>query len=186
MSAWHLLIVGLWGAVIVLAGLVALLYRQFGLVYLAQNAARTRDGLPLGGEAPNWSAADQDGIERTPAEYVGRPFVLVFAEPGCAPCRKLMPELELFAVERRGQVDVVVIGSADSALNRSMAQPHVSVLTQEDDVVASRFRVAATPFCYLIDDAGRLRDKGIVNFKVQLDAMFESLASESAKQEVII
>jgi peroxiredoxin len=171
-NGWHVLIVGLWAVVIVQAALIVVLYRQVGIVILGQSSARTRDGLPISAVAPDWEAPDQDGQLRRLADFRGRPLVLVFAEPGCGPCRALMPELQRFYEENSDRTAVVVVASEDGEVNGEMARAHLNgipVLTQDDQRISREYRIAATPFSYAIDADGTIQAKGIVNYEAQLE-----------------
>jgi methylamine dehydrogenase accessory protein MauD len=185
--AWQVLVIALWVVVVAQAGLILALYRQFGLIYLAQGDARSRDGLPLRSKAPPWEAEDQMGVVRNFAEFHNRPTVLVFADPGCRPCKKLMPELRDFVLQHRDRLDVVIIGSDDAEDNREMAEHYaldLPVIRQHDGELAALYNVTATPFVFVIDAEGAIREKGVVNLRDQLDEKITVLEKEH-REEVL-
>jgi methylamine dehydrogenase accessory protein MauD len=177
-SSWQVLVVALWLVVVFQTALVLVLYRQVGLVYLGRAPARSRDGLPLYADAPDWEASDQRGARLTSAALKGRPLVVVFADPDCRPCQRLMPELRTFSEKHREQINVVVIASDDEQANRDMIDRYllqIPVLHQRDSELKSKFGVTATPFAYFIDREGRIREKGIVNSATQIERKLEAL-----------
>jgi len=186
-SGWQLLVIALWLVVIVQGGLILLLYRQFGLDYLGRSEARSRDGLPLRSAAPSWELLDENGVVQSSTALRGDPLLLVFADLSCPPCRKLLPELEEFATQHPGII-VKIVGSSDAEDNRQMIErytPSISVLTQIGTEVSDLYRVTATPFLYLIDEAGEIREKGIVNFRAQIEEKLMALKAR-AGEEVLV
>lgn len=177
-TTWAILIVVLWAVVLLEMALLLALYRQVGIVYLGQAPARARDGLPLLALSPRWHGRDHRGNDISSDMFSGRPLLLVFADPNCGPCQTLMPDLHDFATAHADDVGVVVAASADERANRQMAERYfldVPVVGQENRVLADRFRVTVTPFMFLIDDEGRIRDKGIVNGRGQLEEKLAKL-----------
>jgi cytochrome c biogenesis protein CcmG, thiol:disulfide interchange protein DsbE len=178
-TAWQIAVVALWAIVVLQIGLILILYRQVGLVYLGQRSARQRDGLPIGAAAPPWEAPDQDGDSVRLEEFRGRPLVLAFADPGCGPCQKLFPELRDFHAEHGSEVAVACISSPNDFENRKMATEHgleFPVLTQHASTISDLYAVVATPFLYVIDEEGVVREKGIVNFRTQIEEKLTAIA----------
>jgi len=184
--AWQALVISLSVVVLVQMVLVLALYRQFGLVYLGRAEARSRDGLALRTVAPKWQAADQFGQTHSSSDYLGRAQVIIFAEPGCEPCKKLLPELRVFADEN-DDVGVILVGSSDLVLNRAMAEAHgvdLPILTQKEDDLSGMFKVTATPFLFVVDQEGVIREKGIVNVKGQIEEKLLAVRWEPQRTEV--
>jgi cytochrome c biogenesis protein CcmG, thiol:disulfide interchange protein DsbE len=178
---WQVAFLALWAVVLLQTGLVLILYRQVGLVYLGQRSARSRDGLPIGASAPPWEAPDQTGRAVRSDAYLGRPLVLAFADPGCGPCQKLFPELRAFYLNHRTEVGVVCIASSSEFENRKMAKDNeleFPVLTQHATTIGDTYAVVATPFLYVIDHEGVIREKGIVNFRTQIEEKLTALAHD--------
>src|SRR5436190_16811269 len=59
----------------------------------AQPAGAEMEGLPVGSEAPAFTAKDLEGSERTLADYRGESFVLAFFSDTCGYCKDLAPEI---------------------------------------------------------------------------------------------
>jgi thiol-disulfide isomerase/thioredoxin len=178
MTTWNVLTLVLCGVVLLQTLLIVVLYRQVGLVYLGFSSTRVRDGLPVGSRAPEFRGVDGSGRECVLGDFAGAPLVLVFAEAGCAPCRALMPELQRFADDHRGEVGVVVVGSDDPVINAAFEEEHlrgVPIITQEADETSQRYQIRATPFAYVVDANGEIRDRGVINYATQLEHMLEGL-----------
>jgi peroxiredoxin len=187
-ASWQVVVVALWLVAIVQLFLILVLYRQFGLVYLGRGEARSRDGLPLRTRAPSWRALDQDGQERSAEEFIGRPQLIAFTDANCSPCQQLMPELAAYYRETLDDVHVIVIGTDDSFLNEAMAERYgleMPVLTQHEDEVSGQFRVTATPFVFVVDAEGAIREKGIVNHRDQIVEKMRAVIHPRAREEMV-
>jgi peroxiredoxin len=187
-TTWQVVVVALWLVVMVQLFLILVLYRQFGLVYLGRGEARSRDGLPLRTSVPSWRAVDQDGRERNAEEFLGQPQLIVFTDANCGPCQKLMPELAAYYREELDDVRVVVIGTDDAFLNNAMTERfglEMPVLTQHEDEVSGQFRVTATPFVFVVDGDGTIREKGIVNHRNQIVEKMRAVVDRRAREEMV-
>jgi peroxiredoxin len=72
----------------------------------------------------------------------------VFTDPGCAPCRALLPEIATW----RHRLDVVVVSrGADPAA----AELGLETVVQSDDTLARAFGVSGTPSAALVGPGGR-------------------------------
>ena len=183
--AWQVLVVALWVVVVCQTALVLVLYRQVGIVYLGRAPARSRDGLPLHSSAPEWKANDQSGQALSSEALRGSPLLLVFADPDCRPCQRLMPDLKTFADVHAGKINVIVAGSDDERANRDMIERYLlrfPVLHQQDHELKGAFAVTATPFAYVIDEQGRIREKGIVNSMAHIEAKLAVLGTGQAER----
>ncbi len=184
---WQVTLIVLWVVVLMQTTLILVLFRQVGLVYLGRRDARARDGLPLRSLAPAWEAADLTGRVQASSLFGQRPLLLVFAEPGCAPCKEFLPELREFARQHESDLNTVVVGTDSDDQNREMAREYqleVPVLTQSRRSISADYRVFASPFVYFIDEEGVIRDKGVVNFRVQLEEKLRALASRRLHEVV--
>lgn len=167
-------VVALGAAVLVLAWMLVQLLRQQGrmLVRLAaleaRSAARSerpardpKTGAP-GTEAPGFSLPSLGRADQSLAELLapGNPALLVFADPGCKPCAKLLPEIETWHRELGDRLTVAVVsrGSAESnaAKFAPLAARGVPVLLQHADEVADAYGVNGTPMAVLVRADGRI------------------------------
>lgn len=103
----------------------------------------------IGASAPDFSLRDLDGATVTLDALLARglPLILVFADPHCAPCNALMPQVALWQHQYADKVTVTVVsrGTADEhrALGQAIGSP--KVLLQSDREIAIAYRAHATP-----------------------------------------
>lgn len=118
-----------------------------------------RDGVALaplgpGDDAPRFTLPTTEGAEWPLAAHLGRPMGLLFADPGCPPCRTLLEELS-----HRDTEGLVVVSRGDAEANRRLGAilgPAATVLVQQDRAVARAFRTLETPAAYMIDARGAI------------------------------
>ena len=117
-------------------------------------------GLPVGGTAPSFSLPDLHGETVTLSELRagGKPVVLFFTDPDCAPCRGLMPAVGEWQRSRASEVTTAVISRGVSDETRTGAAEHGlrTVLVDEGKAVSQEYRAHLTPGAVLIDDEGRI------------------------------
>ena len=109
----------LWVLVVGLLGLVLLLYRQFGMSYLAPHAQVSMQGLDVGSRAPAVALEGLDGEERG-LTWGGSPNglrarLMLFALPSCSICVDLAGELQTLPDQWPGVEFAWVDGSAQAA-----------------------------------------------------------------------
>jgi methylamine dehydrogenase accessory protein MauD len=168
---WLVSFIALWIIVILEGVLILLLYRQLGILYLGSASGVSRDGLPVGSTAPDFSLADLDGRPYSLGSLRGQNVLLLFGSSHCDPCRRLLPGLEEFAARNSRDFQVLWLnqGSPADALGfRSETGTALPMLPYRDGV-NDAYRVRVTPFLYMIDGAGVVKAKGLVNTKTQLD-----------------
>jgi peroxiredoxin len=115
-------------------------------------------GLPVGTPAPELRVHDLDGEVVTLNDLVAhRPrAALVFTDPDCSGCHRLLPDLAGLADEHHDalRVHVVVTGSVRAA--RDLARQHrlPNVLVQPDHAVNLLFRASTLPSAVVLDADG--------------------------------
>lgn len=117
-------------------------------------------GLPVGAVAPAVTLrnlADQSETFATLLEP-GRPLALVFMDPDCSPCNRLLPDLGVWARSLADKLQVVVVSRGTVEANRSKAAAHGldKILLQENYEVAAAFGVNATPAMVLVTANGKI------------------------------
>ncbi|HEX8229097.1 MAG TPA: TlpA disulfide reductase family protein [Chloroflexia bacterium] len=177
---WLVSYIVLWLVVLVLLVLVILLYRQLGIMYLGSAEGVSRDGLDIGTQVPDFSLTDQYGNLQRPADYRGRPLLLLFGSPTCGPCKVLLPELHAWAAEHV-EVGVIWLNLASHQENLRYATEMGATLpmsahTPKDGVV-ERYKVRVTPFLFFLDEQGIVRAKGLANTRGALDMYYKQLTS---------
>ncbi len=185
---WLVSFIALWIIVILEGVLILLLYRQLGILYLGSASGVSRDGLPVGTPAPDFTLADLDGRQHSLAGLRGQNVLLLFGSAHCDPCRRLLPGLEEFAARNGRDFQVLWLnqGSPADALSfRSETGADLPMLPYRDGV-NDAYRVRVTPFIYMIDAAGVVKAKGLVNTKAQLnwyrDIFYGKSPQEAAAQ----
>lgn len=101
-----------------------------------------------------------DGAERSLADYAGRPLLLIFSDPWCAPCQELAPALEAFH-RRPGAPEVLVVSRHDREANLARIDAlglTFPVALQPGWELSRRFGILATPAAYLVDGSGMIAD----------------------------
>jgi methylamine dehydrogenase accessory protein MauD len=170
----------LWLLVVVLAGVVAALARQVGVLHerLAPVGALAIARGPEAGEpAPELLAPALSGeaVRIGGADPERRRTLLFFTSPTCPVCKALLPTLRRVVAEEEG-VRLVVASDGELAEHEAFARaerldPARYVLSRELGV---RFAVAKLPYAVLIDAGGIVRAKGLVNTREHVESLFEA------------
>jgi thiol-disulfide isomerase/thioredoxin len=117
---------------------------------------RPEPSLPLGDPAPPFRLADLDGgmVTLEMLREIGKPLLLIFAEPNCGLCEALQPEVALWQHEYADRITIVPVNGGKAELNRAKANKHglQNVLLQRDREVAYAYRVTAAPCAVLVND----------------------------------
>jgi methylamine dehydrogenase accessory protein MauD len=167
----------LWVVVIALVVAVIALTRQIGILYerVAPMGALMMDtGPQVGDEVPQFDLADLAGR----ALSIGKPgpssTLLFFLSPTCPVCKKLLPILKSIALKEASWLQIVLASDGERheheafyARAKLAAFPYV--LSTD---LGMAFRISKLPYAVLIDEAGRVRAKGLVNSREQLESLF--------------
>jgi len=161
---------------LVLAVLLFGLARQVGILHerVAPMGAMTSDqGPAVGDPAPRLAAATLAGerLEIGGPHPRGQSRLLLFVAPTCPVCKKLLPIARSVASAER--LEVVLVGDGDVAEQRAMIEqfaleglPYVN-----SPQVGMAFQVGKLPYAILIDAAGVIRAKGLVNSREHLESL---------------
>jgi len=122
--------------------------------------------LPVGRQAPEFTAVTTSGESRSLADLAGSRSVVGFFSPGCEPCRTQLPEFVEFAKALPGgpgQALAVVMGQAEAAarLAAELEGPTAVVITPRQGPLVAAFSVRGTPAFYLISPDGRIEARGM-------------------------
>lgn len=179
MTALTISVVLLWAAVLALAVLVWALSRQVGVLFervAPMGALVTDSGPPVGTPSPRF---DLQSLQGAPVQVGGRsdrPTLVFFLSPSCPVCKKLLPVLKsLVADEGRG-LQVVLASDGEPGEHRRFLQtqrlealPYVL-----SSALGMGYRVAKLPYAVLLDAAGDVVAKGLVNNREQLDSLLNA------------
>jgi methylamine dehydrogenase accessory protein MauD len=160
-------------------GLAVLLFglaRQVGILHerIAPMGAMASDQGPVVGEpSPRLAVTTLigDRLLLGGPSAAERSRLLLFVAPTCPVCKKLLPIARSFAHAER--LEVVLVGDGDEAEQRSMIRefglegvPYVN-----SPEVGMTFHVGKLPYAVLIDAAGVIRAKGLVNNREHLESL---------------
>ena len=101
---------------------------------------------------------------------------LFFLSPTCPVCKKLLPIVKSIAASESRSLDVVLASDGEEPRHREFierAQLGAFPYVLSSDLGIT-FRVSRLPFAVLIDEAGTIRSKGLVNNREQLESLFNA------------
>lgn len=167
----------LWVAVLTLLVAVIALSRQIGILYerIAPMGALTMDSGPKVGEAsPVFQLPSLNGQPVDIGAAGPKSQLLFFLSPTCPVCKKLLPILKSIRSAESGWLNVVLASDGNQPEHEAfqrraelMSFPYV--LSAE---LGMRFRISKLPYAVLIDESGKIRSKGLVNSREQLESLF--------------
>ena len=167
----------LWVAVLALLGTVFALARQIGVLYerIAPMGALMLDSGPKVGEAaPALDLVTLDG--RTFQTGGARPksLLLFFLSPTCPVCKKLLPILQRVAVDEERWLELAFASDGDPEEHAAFRarvglQGHPYLLSTD---LGMAYRIGKLPYAVLVDESGRVRAKGLVNSREQIESLF--------------
>ncbi|CAA9548012.1 MAG: hypothetical protein AVDCRST_MAG33-637 [uncultured Thermomicrobiales bacterium] len=173
------------GTVLSGAGLIVLLLRRNGQLLLRIDALEQRlsigeatagpmaipsererrekahpAGLPVGVPAPPFQLSQAHGgvVSLGTLQAIGKPLVLVFSDPDCAPCHALLPEVAQWERQYANDLTVAVVARGDMAANRDSAAAHGPglVVMDADQAVSRAYNLAGTPSAVLVLEDGTI------------------------------
>ena len=168
----------LWVLVVVLALVVLALTRQVGLLHerIAPAGALTPTSGPKVGEAVEPTHYPTlDGDKLLVGGEQGRGRLLMFVSPTCPVCKGLVPVARRLA--RQESLDLAFASDGDDLAEHEayvlamQLEAHPYVLSQP---LGLAFGVSKLPFAVLIDQAGVLAAKGLVNTREHLESLLEA------------
>lgn len=116
----------------------------------------------VGDSAPALVLTDAEGISRPYQEVITDdvPTVILFASPGCGPCKALIPKLLKWRQSLDGQLNFVIGQFTDSSELTSIADEYSIDLNSGlmwaiDDSELEAFNAVATPSAVVIDAEGK-------------------------------
>jgi protein-disulfide isomerase/uncharacterized membrane protein YphA (DoxX/SURF4 family) len=140
-----------------------------GLVERTIHPPRRRGGLPVGSSAPVASLPDLDGMPFDLRSRLEQPTVLLFWNPRCGFCERMLPELRAWELERPDETGLVVISSGSVELNREMGL-RSTVLREDDFYLARQYGATGTPSAVLIE-SGRVSGQPSVGSQAVLELL---------------
>jgi thiol-disulfide isomerase/thioredoxin/uncharacterized membrane protein YphA (DoxX/SURF4 family) len=118
------------------------------------------EGLAAGVAAPAFTLPDARGELHTLPSLLaaGKPLMLFFMEPGCGPCKGLMPELARWQEMVGDRVAFTVLSTSSAEHSAATYEEHSidSVLFDESRTVFRAFHLQGTPKAILVDPNGTI------------------------------
>jgi peroxiredoxin len=113
-------------------------------------------GLPVGTAAPDFELADLDGKPVTKDTLDGAPATLIFWNPGCGFCQRLLPDLRSQLAASETASDRVLLVSSGSIEENRALDLAAAVTIDEGFSVGSQFAARGTPSAVTIDAQGKV------------------------------
>ncbi|PZQ49911.1 MAG: thiol-disulfide isomerase [Rhodovulum sulfidophilum] len=169
----------LWVTVLVLIAVVFALARQIGVLLervQPVGAMISDTGPDIGARAPALALPNLNGPGLTLGDNGGRSQLVFFLSTTCPICKALVPALRDAARAESDWLDVVLASDGNP-------EPHRRMIAKErledfpyalSSELGMTFKVAKLPFAILIDGTGRIRAKGLVNNREQLESLFHA------------
>lgn len=130
-------------------------------------------GLEVGEQAPSFAATDYAGGIVELEDFQGQQCILAFISPDCSACAGATEALRTLTRDERN-LKVLLIGDINGEANRLYAAEHniqIPILTPPPDLAKKVYQIQGVPFVFVIDTAGIIRAKGIVNQREQLQSL---------------
>lgn len=171
----------LWGFVLALLLIVLALIRQLGVLHeriAPAGALMLNRGLQIGERVPMIDVVDLTGqpLRLGEPRSDGRSTLLVFVSPTCPVCKSLLPVVKSGRKQERDWLEIILASDGDLEQQRQFAREHG--LTELPFVISAplglTYQVSRLPFAALVDAAGILRARGLVNSREHLESLFEA------------
>jgi methylamine dehydrogenase accessory protein MauD len=166
----------LWIVVILQGVTILALARQIGVLHdrVAPAGALINGAGPgVGEQSPRLEVHALGGNAVTVGGKLaaGKALLMLFVSSTCPICKKLIPIAKNFA--RSERLDVLFVGDADPAEQRTLIaqfelDEHCFVNGPE---VGMTYRIDKLPYAVLLDDAGMIAAKGLVNSREHFESL---------------
>jgi peroxiredoxin len=117
-----------------------------------------REGLKAGTPAPLFELPDLGGETASLAEHRGRRVLLVFSDPDCGPCEKVLPELARLHREHGSDgLEIIMVSRGGLEENRRKAEAFgidFPIVLQSGWKLSKKYGIFATPIAFLINEEG--------------------------------
>jgi len=181
----------LWVVVLALLIAVFALARQIGVLYerVAPMGALMIDSGPKVGDAsPRLDVPSLHGGTVAIGASGERSQLLFFLSPTCPVCKKLLPILKSIATAEASWLRLVFASDGEASEHAEFARrvgiegfPYL--LSTE---LGMSFRIGKLPYAVLLDEHGRVRAKGLVNSREQLESLFTAKEMNVASVQAFI
>ena len=171
--------IALWVLLLIMAGLQFALLRQIGVLHerIAPMGALTLDKGPKEGElAPSFDVEDLTGRRIHLGGAGGKSSLLFFLSPSCPVCKKMLPILKSMLRSESQWLEILLASDGEGPEHERFVRAQSLsdfpyILSQE---LGMRYRVAKLPYAVLIDEAGVIRAKGLINTREHLESLIQA------------
>lgn len=174
-------VIVLWIVVLGLLAVVLALTRQLGVLHeriAPVGALMLNRGLTVGEQAPAMDIADLEGrtIRLGSPRVDGKSTLVLFVSPTCPVCKSLLPIVKSSGKQERDWLDIILAsdGAADEHREYVRANGLGGVPYVLSAPLGMTYQVSRLPFAALLDEAGILRARGLVNSREHLESLFEA------------
>jgi methylamine dehydrogenase accessory protein MauD len=171
----------LWIVVLALLAVVLALTRQLGVLHeriAPVGALMLNRGLAVGEKAPAVDVDDLNGgrLKVGSPRSDGKSTLLLFVSPTCPVCKTLLPIVKSSGKDERDWLDVILASDGDPDEHREFARANglAGVPYVVSAPLGMTYQVSRLPFAALLDEAGVLRARGLVNSREHLESLFEA------------
>lgn len=171
----------LWVLTLAMALMMLALLRQVGVLHerIAPMGALTLDKGPKEGEsAPVFDLLDlkKRRVKLGGESAAGKSTLIFFLSPTCPVCKKMLPILKSSARSEARRLEIILASDGDAPEHeRFVAAQNLTdfpyVLSQE---LGMTYRVGKLPYAVLIDEAGVVRAKGLINTREHLESLIQA------------
>jgi methylamine dehydrogenase accessory protein MauD len=135
-------------------------------------------GLAVGEPAPAIDVVDLHGTNlRVGAPRTdGKSTLLLFVSPTCPVCKSLLPIVKSSGRDERDWLDIILAsdGNTDEHRDYVRANGLSGIPYVLSAPLGMTFQVSRLPFAALLDEAGVLRARGLINSREHLESLFEA------------
>jgi methylamine dehydrogenase accessory protein MauD len=171
----------LWVVVVALLAVVLALTRQLGVLHeriTPVGALMLNKGLTVGEQAPEMDVVCLDGAHvkvGTPRPD-GKSTLLLFVSPTCPVCKSLLPVVKSSGKDERDWLNVILASDGDPNEQREFVRANGlgGIPYVVSAPLGMTYQVSRLPFAALLDEAGVLRARGLVNSREHLESLFEA------------
>lgn len=181
MSALGISNVLLWVVVAALLIVVLALIRQVGVLHeriAPVGALMLNRGLAVGEMAPAVDVTDLAGatLHIGAARADGKSTLLLFVSPTCPVCKSVLPMVISSGRDERSWLSIILASDGDIEEHRAFVRAHSldGVPYVLSTSLGMTYQVSRLPFAALVDEAGVLRARGLVNSREHLESLFEA------------
>lgn len=113
-------------------------------------------GVPVGGQAPNVQLQDLDGKQVNLDDIRNGRTALLFWNPGCGFCQRLLPDLKTWEADKSAEAPKLVLISTGTAESNREHGLDSTILLDQGFRTGEAFGASGTPSALVIDSEGKV------------------------------